>query len=133
MTERHFISIHFLNSAIIKEVNSRPYNNSIEKIKSYKLSCFSDYNNHDLYLCSCYETYEEAYNKLKSISCGAWKEVDNIKNYKNNYVIKLFDCNNNFIKKIIYKKNYESFIEKFINPFRDFYKFTFEYNIKEDE
>ncbi len=63
----------FGNTATIERGRMKPYKEAEESI-SYRLCCYADYNNSMLYYCSCFETFDEAYNKLMSLSCGEWKE-----------------------------------------------------------
>lgn len=41
----------------------------------YKYRCIADYDRGKLYYFAIYDTFEEAYNKMMSFSCGDWKEV----------------------------------------------------------
>lgn len=70
---KYFSSKRYGNSATIEALASRPYKGA-EKSQAYRLCCYAEYDNGMLYHCSVYETYEEAYNKLMTISCGEWKE-----------------------------------------------------------
>ena len=72
--KRRFISEKFGNSAEIEALAMRPYKGA-KKSQGYRLCCYSEYDDGLLYHCSCYETYEEAYNHMMKISCGDWKEV----------------------------------------------------------
>lgn len=71
---KRFISKPFGNSATIEAMMMRPYKGA-EKEQGYRLCCYAEHDDGRLYHCSCYETYDEAYNKMMSISCGEWKEV----------------------------------------------------------
>lgn len=75
MKTRVFISRECGNSAVIEELMMYPYKGAAAKEIGYRLCCYSEYDNHMLYHCSCYETYEEAYNHMMKLSCGIWEKI----------------------------------------------------------
>ena len=65
----------FKNKAIIEEVFIKPFYDSKEYSKSYRLTCKSMYNVGFVYFVSVYETIEQAKNKLSSLSCNTWTKI----------------------------------------------------------
>lgn len=71
---RNYKSVKFGNSAKIERGEGRAYKGA-PLTTEYSLACYADYDRGKLYHFSVYETFEEAYNKLMTLSCGDWKEV----------------------------------------------------------
>lgn len=67
-------SEQFGNTATIEEGWTRPYKGA-KKMLGYRLCCYADYDDGELYYCSCHESFGEAYNRMMQISGGEWKEV----------------------------------------------------------
>jgi len=66
----------FHNTALIETVWNYPNFGANKKELGYWLACFADYNNNFLYFCSVYNTEEAAMEKLKTLSCGTFKEYN---------------------------------------------------------
>ena len=65
----------FGNTAVIERAYVKPFRESKEKIKSYRLILSSDYENDFIYHISLYETKREAVDKLRGFSGGSFEEV----------------------------------------------------------
>ena len=66
------------NRALIEEVDTIPYKRAKQK-KSYRLSCFAEYDNDFCYHISIFDSVKSAENQLKEFSCGSFKDVIVIK------------------------------------------------------
>ena len=62
------------NTATIEAFGALPYKGASTKVQTYRVCCYADYDGGTLYHCNCYETYEEAYKHLMTLSCGSWVE-----------------------------------------------------------
>ena len=71
---RNYKSAKFGNSAKIQRGEGRAYKGAPIETE-YSLACYADYDRGKLYYFAIYDTFEEAYNKMMSFSCGDWKEV----------------------------------------------------------
>lgn len=64
----------FGNAAKIEPVKIYPYKGAETKIKGFRLWVYSEYDKNFVYFVSVYESFAEAENKLKELSCGTFKE-----------------------------------------------------------
>lgn len=62
------------NRALIEEVDTIPYKGA-KQGKSYRLSCFAEYDNDFCYYISIFDSVASAEQQLKEISCGTFKDV----------------------------------------------------------
>lgn len=62
------------NMATIKKDYGFPYKGAEKRTEEFILTLYSMYDNCKMYFLSIYETEEDAMNKLKSFSCGTFKE-----------------------------------------------------------
>lgn len=64
---------NFGNTAKLEEKMIFPYKGANVKSTAYVLTISADYDNDFVYFVSVYETYDEALEKLRTLSCGTFK------------------------------------------------------------
>ena len=71
---KNYKSVRFGNSAKIERGEGRAYKGA-PLAPEYSLACYADYDRGKLYYFAVFDTFEEAHNKMMTLSCGDWKEV----------------------------------------------------------
>lgn len=67
----------FGNTALIEPLKMYPYNDASRKTQAFRLWINSNYrNNYTVTFVSVFDTLEAAESKLKSFSCGTYKEIE---------------------------------------------------------